>query len=248
MNNKICIVCSLEKTLDNFSFINKTGKLNNKCKSCINEYVKAYTKSNKNRISIQRKEFRENNKARLANPKNYIVIDNKTCSICSENKNITEFNKNKRSIDGHKAQCKSCTSKLQLEYRKNNPEIQKQYRIKNSKILNKKLKIKRNLNIEHKLRCNLRTRLWEAIKNNYKSGSAVSDLGCSIQEFKKYIESKFSDGMTWDNWGRDTWHLDHIKPLSKFNLSNRNEFLIAVNYNNIQPMLAYENLKKGASI
>lgn len=99
-----------------------------------------------------------------------------------------------------------------------------------------------------KIGTNLRSRLNKAIKGNYKSGSAVEDLGCSIDEFKSYIESKFQPGMTWDNWGRDTWHIDHIVPISHFDLSNRDELLKACHYSNMCPLWAKDNMIKGNRI
>ena len=90
----------------------------------------------------------------------------------------------------------------------------------------------------------LRSRLNKAIKGGYKAGSAVTDLGCSIPELKLYLESKFQEGMTWDNYGHKTWHIDHILPLSKFDLSNREELLRACNYTNLQPLWAKDNLVK----
>jgi len=106
------------------------------------------------------------------------------------------------------------------------------------------------IDIEYKLRDNLRSRLNKAIKNSQKSGSAVNDLGCSIEEFKTYIESKFEPWMTWENHGpydknRDTWQLDHIEPLVKYNLENRDELLKACHYSNIRPYKALDNIKKG---
>lgn len=89
----------------------------------------------------------------------------------------------------------------------------------------------------------LRNRLYIAIKRGYKSGSAVQDLGCSIEEFKAHIEKQFHSGMTWANHGM--WHLDHIKPLASFDLSDREQFLQACHYTNYQPLLAFENLQKG---
>ena len=49
------------------------------------------------------------------------------------------------------------------------------------------------------------------LKNNYKSGSAIKDLGCTVDKLKLHLESKFKLGMTWDNHGE--WHYDHIIPL-----------------------------------
>ena len=99
-----------------------------------------------------------------------------------------------------------------------------------------------------RLRQNLRNRLNAAIKNKQKSGSAVRDLGCAIEEFIKYIESKFQEGMTWENWGRKGWHLDHIKPLIAFDLTDRQQFLEACHYTNIQPMWYKDNLSKGSKM
>jgi hypothetical protein len=99
--------------------------------------------------------------------------------------------------------------------------------------------------IQYKLRSNLRSRLNRAITNGYKAGSAVKDLGCSIDEFKIYLESKFLPGMSWDNWSRDGWHIDHIKPLSSFDLKSREQLLEACHYTNLQPLWAEENLSKG---
>jgi len=103
-------------------------------------------------------------------------------------------------------------------------------------------KNKRNTDPEYKLRTLLRTRLWCALKRNYKSGSAVKDLGCSVKELKSYLEERFKEGMTWENHGK--WHIDHIKPLSKFDLTNREQLLEAIHYTNLQPLWAEENLKK----
>lgn len=99
--------------------------------------------------------------------------------------------------------------------------------------------------INSKLRNNLRSRLNKAIKNEYRSGSAISDLGCSIEEFKKYIESQFKDGMNWNNWSRTGWHIDHKVALANFDLTNEEELKKAVHHTNLQPMWAKDNLKKG---
>ena len=107
---------------------------------------------------------------------------------------------------------------------------------------------KRKIDIQYKLSCNLRSRLNSAINNNYKSGSAVKDLGCSIEELKSYLESTFQSGMSWDNWTTDGWHIDHIKPLTSFDLTDRNQLLEACHYTNLQPMWATDNLTKSDKI
>tara|TARA_B100001996_G_scaffold35284_2_gene26301 strand:- start:2 stop:835 length:834 start_codon:yes stop_codon:yes gene_type:complete len=99
-------------------------------------------------------------------------------------------------------------------------------------------------NIQYKLAYRLRGRMRDAVKGNYKSGSAVDDLGCTIEEFKDHIESQFKEGMTWDNWTHDGWHLDHKKQLSKFDLTDRKQFKEAAHYSNLQPLWWWENLEK----
>lgn len=87
-----------------------------------------------------------------------------------------------------------------------------------------------------------------AMKKNSKHGSAVRDLGCSIEEFKTHLESKFQHGMTWENYGRKGWHIDHIKPLSSFDLTDGEQLKIACNYKNMQPLWWNDNLSKGSHV
>jgi len=102
--------------------------------------------------------------------------------------------------------------------------------------------------IQFKLSCILRNRLNTAIKENFKIGSAVRDLGCTIDELKIYLESKFQNGMCWSNYGKDGWHIDHIIPLASFDLTDRNQLLEACHYTNLQPLWAKDNLSKGDRI
>jgi len=125
----------------------------------------------------------------------------------------------------------------------------KKYRdstIDQKRVYNREYDARRKFNdINYRLRCNLRTRLWQALRGNYKSGSAVRDLGCSIEELKYHLESQFQEGMSWDNYGE--WHIDHIKPLASFDLSDHKQLLGACHYTNLQPLWAEENIKKGCT-
>jgi hypothetical protein len=69
-------------------------------------------------------------------------------------------------------------------------------------------------------------------------------LGCSIYELKSYLESRFQPGMSWDNYGEE-WHLDHVIPLSWFDLSDNKQFSRACHYTNLQPLWAENNFSKG---
>ena len=105
----------------------------------------------------------------------------------------------------------------------------------------------------YKLKLNLRRRTRVALKNDWKSGSAVRNLGCSVEFLKERLESMFyshpktGKKMTWDNWGvgRGKWNIDHIKPLDSFDLADRKQFLEACHYTNLQPLWFEDNMRKG---
>jgi hypothetical protein len=125
---------------------------------------------------------------------------------------------------------------------------QRKYRAENKdKVCSARRKYKNekyNTDVHYKLLNNLRSRLRTAIKRNTKSGSTIERLGCSIEEFKLYLESKFQEGMTWENYGFYGWHIDHIIPCSKFDFSVPEEQKKCFHYTNLQPLWAKENLVK----
>ena len=98
--------------------------------------------------------------------------------------------------------------------------------------------------LPNRLKHSLRSRLNHAINKNLKTGSAVDDLGCSVEFFVKYIESKWQEGMSWDNWARDGWHIDHIVALQHFNLTDKEQLKKAAHYTNLQPLWSLENSAK----
>lgn len=100
--------------------------------------------------------------------------------------------------------------------------------------------------IGDKLRARISTIIRQKMQGKRKAGSAVKDLGCTLMELMDHLESKFQDGMNWENYGE--WHIDHIKPLSMFDLTNEEDFKIAVHYKNLQPLWAIDNLKKSNKV
>jgi hypothetical protein len=93
---------------------------------------------------------------------------------------------------------------------------------------------------------NLRSRIRVAIKG-VKSDTTENLLGCTIPEFKAYLESKFLPGMSWENYGKFGWHIDHIIPCAKFDLTTEEGQRACFIYTNQQPLFWQDNLKKGAS-
>jgi hypothetical protein len=102
---------------------------------------------------------------------------------------------------------------------------------------------KRKTDINFKIASNLRTRLYKAVKNNYKSGSAVKDLGCSIAELRARSKPLFEGGMTWENYGV-YWVYDHEVPLAAFDLTKRDHVRAACHHTNLQPMEKIANIIK----
>lgn len=123
----------------------------------------------------------------------------------------------------------------------------KQYAKQNRKHSNAHQRKRFQSDIEFKLRHALRVRLNRILKGK-NLGSAIKTLGCTAAELKNYLENLFQPGMSWDNWGRNGWHIDHKKPLSSFDLSDPEQFKAANHFSNLQPMWAVDNLKKGSRI
>lgn len=102
--------------------------------------------------------------------------------------------------------------------------------------------------IQFKIKTAIRNRFRMAIKGRSKKGSAVNLLGCSIEFFIDYLASLFKPGMEWSNWSRHGWHIDHIRPLASFDLTDPEQLVAACHYTNLQPLWALDNLKKGATV
>lgn len=102
---------------------------------------------------------------------------------------------------------------------------------------------KHNLTPRRKLSQALRIRMYHAIKKQAKKGSAIKDLGCTVQELMTYLEHHFTPKMTWHNWGT-MWEIDHIIPLHAFDLLDRTQFLKAAHFTNLQPLLNEQHRAK----
>jgi hypothetical protein len=170
----------------------------------------------------------------------------KICSICKKEKDYSEFYKNKSKKDGYTFDCKLCRK----EYFCKSKNIREQYLEKNKLRIKEWRKNNTKFNKEknplYKLQCNLRSLISKSIsRQGYKKKSKSQKIiGCSFTELKSYIENKFTEGMTWENYGK--WHIDHIYPSS---LAKSEEEMIRLNhYTNFQPLWAEDNIRKGNKI
>ena len=134
-------------------------------------------------------------------------------------------------------------------YAKNRAEIlceMRAFRLANSKRLSAyRMNRVKSCPVE-KLKLRLRVRIGKAVKRigGSRLGKSMDFLGCSGADLKAHFESKFRDGMTWDNHG-SVWHIDHIKPLSSFDLLSVEGMSSACHFTNLQPLTVFENLSKG---
>lgn len=98
-----------------------------------------------------------------------------------------------------------------------------------------------------RLKLSLRARIIDVIKKQggYKSEKTLDLLGCTHEEFQNYIASKFTEGMSWNNYGRHGWVLDHIIPCSYFNLKNAEDQKLCFHHTNYQPLWFIDNALKG---
>jgi len=114
---------------------------------------------------------------------------------------------------------------------------------KNKNIINQYYK-KINNNKINQIFNSITKRTYKALlkQNINKKYTYLELLGCDLLEFELYLISKFKDGMTLDNYGE--WEIDHIKPISLFNLNNDKELFECCNYNNLQPLWKKDNIIK----
>ena len=106
--------------------------------------------------------------------------------------------------------------------------------------------LKKNPEIVIKERLKARLRNILKYNNINKTMNTLNLLGCDMSFFIKYLESKFKDGMSWDN--RNLWHIDHIRPCASFDLTKPEDQRKCFHYTTLQPLWAEENLRKRDNI
>ena len=161
---------------------------------------------------------------------------NRDC-LLSEKREYTLKNKDKIKIRNQNQYLKNRGQRL---------EYQKNYNKENKETLRPKMAAraikKYHSDIFYKIKSNLSIRMRKFFKKN---GSRTIDfIGCSIDELKCHLESKFQEGMSWDNYGLHGWHVDHIRPCTSFDLSKKEEQEKCFHYTNLQPLWAIDNIKK----
>lgn len=179
----------------------------------------------------------------------------KTCNICKAEKPLDQFYKHKHTKDRRQSKCKECEKLVQKQVRektpgyfyKRDPEYYKSYykkwRKENREVHNEIMRRHYHKVLKYdplyKLRHSVGARISKTLKlrGQSKLGSAELYLGCSYEELVLHLEKQFTEGMSWENYGK--WEIDHIMPLAK-----KGSF----HYTNLQPLWKEDNLKKSDKV
>ena len=156
----------------------------------------------------------------------------------SKSENIVKISENhKKWYQKNKSYFKEYYTKWREDNRESLNEYKRNYE-----------KNKKDSNPSYKLSCYTRTAIYTCLKerNISKYKNTFDLLPYTLEELIIHLESKFKDGMTWTNYGE--WHVDHIKPMSSFNIINStdSEFLVCWSLDNLQPLWGGDNLSKGS--
>lgn len=227
----------------------------------LRENHKKWREANKEKV----KEWREKNKDKISQwrkkNKKYVVryIENKINELDSSYiiKNQEYFNSilpeqelKKREVLRRARKKYYNSEKGKRAYAKANKKLSE--KIKSDPMLLKKKReeinryhrVKRKTDPIFNLKVMVRNRLKMFLKTKKitKRNKTFDLIGCTPEELKTHIEKQFKPGMSWDNWGRNTWHIDHAVPFGAANTMEDIEMLC--HYSNLQPMWAKENIKK----
>lgn len=139
------------------------------------------------------------------------------------------------------------------EWRERNREKIKEYhkawrdknrdRVREQK--SKRFKLRYHNDVEFKLECICREHLYRVLlKCEIDSKPKISRY--SSRELMERLESTWTEGMSWDNYGYDGWHIDHIKPISVFIAEGETDPMVINGLENLQALWAFDNMSKGS--
>ena len=186
------------------------------------EYQKEYYLKNKEQIQKQQKEYRLKTKEHIKEVSKEYYSKNKEERSKQFKKYYSE------NIEKRKEYFKEYNSKLENRERRRN-HVNNRYQT----------------DINFRLLKICRARILQALKSLNKSASTIKLIGCTPDELRKHIESKFEPWMTWENQGRGGWDIEHIKACANFNLGDPEQQCACFNWSNLQPMEHIANIKKG---
>lgn len=179
---------------------------------------------------------------------NYPTLEYKICSKCKESKPKTEFHKSKTITTGLQNNCKDCNKANSKKQREENPDYWREWYLNNREYYNE---YQRNYHynryhndINYRIKKCLYSRLYNLICYQQHSETLSDLLRCSDEFFMSWLKYQFDENMTESNYGR-YWEIDHVLPISKFNMKNEDERRLIWDWKNIRPLEISENRSKG---
>jgi hypothetical protein len=176
----------------------------------------------------------------------------KLCKTCNVTKEYSCFYKRGETSYQHK--CIDCETKYKLANKERIANYKSNHYLNNKESYLKKAKESKKRNNkawykkyyteypEKRIVLNMRNRISSLLRGEIKNDTTINLLGCNVQTLKKHLQSNFTKGMKWNNYGM--WHVDHIIPCAKFDLKNEEEQKICFHYTNLQPLWAKDNCSK----
>jgi hypothetical protein len=233
---KICTKCNIEKEFIEFSKdkYHKTG-YKSICKICAKKYIEDNKEKIKKYFEDNKDKFKERKKQYYKENKDKIIL--KSIEYVKKNKEKTQNYMKQYHKKNYEKNKKNILNRVKL-YKKNNKEKVNET---NRKYAANRKKNDNIFKFSHNVRSLVKGSFKRGKNQFQKNAKTETILGCKIEEFRVYIQSKFTNGMTLENHGK--WHLDHIIPLAS---ANTEEDIIKLNhYTNFQPLWAFDNLSKG---
>lgn len=236
------------------------------------DYARRWINKNKETVRAQTRRWQASTRAKnkLAPPS---IPEAKTCPDCGLTKHGLEFFACVSTRDGRVTYCKECSSRHQKDWRKNNPEAatakdkrrwskltaaEKAEMVARSMKWHDDHRAERNRSrlVGHVAKMRERGQYYWAfrirsavrlgMKGYRKSAPTEVLLGCTFEEFRKYLEGQFAPWMSWQNYGRGDvcWSIDHRVPVSAFDLKDPIQQRLCFHYSNQRPMRHVDNRKK----
>jgi hypothetical protein len=197
------------------------------CKICKRKTDKVYREENLEKVKKIDLEYRKKHRKEANKRANKWYNDNRDYAIkyrrIHYKENWNQYKKNR------------------ARWNSEHPEFMKEYfkdyhRIRKSKDPN------------YAIRCSIRNRFKSAIFGGKEFTEYFEHLAdCKMDFVKKWLESNFEPGFTWGNHGL-IWHIDHITPVSYYDLTDKDQLLFCFHWSNIRPCTKEENLKKSNKI
>jgi hypothetical protein len=210
------------------------------------------------------KEYRRRKNPKLKEKEELAQQGKKCCTRCSIIKPFDLFSPQKAGYMGVKAQCRECDVEYDKQYQSKTNVRAERDKTDKAKQYRKKYVIenldwwrkyereyrcnRRKEDIFFKIKGNMSARLSDLINKRNLGTTTLELIGCDRETFISHIEKQFTKGMTWENYGLKGWHVDHIIPLSSFNLTIEDEVKKACHFTNLQPLWWQDNLEKSNKI